>query len=464
MSEHKYYREEKLSKKEKREREQKDIYYLGNSVSVSDGTGKEKIGIILVPTQDGTNVGQPFIPIYNDAANVWPVKNVYYRTTSVPIFAGGTVSSANVAVEVENFVIALMQIGVTKFILPSSTSILRAFLSGSPTLGGIPFNVRHPNGIFVTDGTAGATIGNYAGNGNLFCFQDYLSDQYGAYGSSVLFSQLIPGGKVYITFAINNGVASNDLYIRQQAWGMKDVYETAGFVVRMFSVSQSNPADPNSNYDFTNCNEYSGPLGADPTYDLPPPISVGQNLGTRVATDMPTAVVGGNNFTGAGTNLNNFSRNAINNVPSVFISGPKYITWQADSATFTWPQDNLYGGNIVDIVDYLNAESVKVNYPTTECGWDHLQGRAIVGYHIVEMFAFLATNKAYAGPENKLKFRANGVCIYPYVQGGKGTYYPANVSMALTDKIIRNPIWENTSANLSIVDPNGPLNQQFGSC
>jgi len=462
MSEHKYYREEKLSKKERKEREQKDIYYLGNSVS--DGAGKEKIGIILVPTQDGTNVGQPFIPIYNDAANVWPIKDISYRTTSLPTFAGGSVSSANIAVEVENFVINLKKNGITKFILPSSTSILRAFLSGSPTLGGIPFNVRHPDGIFVTDGTAGNTVGSYAGNGNLFCFQDYLSDQYGSYASSVLFSQLVQGGKVYITFAINNGLASSDLFLRQQAWSYKDAYEAAGFVVRMFSVSTINPSDLNTNYDFTNCNEYSGPLGADPTYDLPIPIATGQNLGSRVATDMPTAVIGGNHFSSPGTNLNNFSKNAINNVPSVFIAGPKYITWLADTGDFTWPYDNLYGGNLVDIVDYLNNESIKVNYPTTECGWDHLQGRAIVGYHIVEMFAFLATNKAYGGPENKLKFRANGVCVYPYVQGGKGTFYPANTSMSLVDKIIRNPIWENNSSDLSIVDPNGALNQQFGSC
>lgn len=156
------------------------------------------------------------------------------------------------------------------------------------------------------------------------------------------------------------------------------------------------------------------------------------------------------------------------NLPSdkIFRPGVLYFGFEPTSdAVYTIPENVFFGGGITGVLNDLNCESLKVGYPTTNCDWANRVGRAGNGYTIVQMFALLATCEEYCGPENMLKFRENGVQIYPYVIGGGGAVLPANTKAFKYDRIIRNPQWENDAVDLlDVVDPQGPFDQDFGFC
>jgi len=448
----------------------------------------EEIGIILVPTQDGSNVGVPHMDVYNAAAKVWPVKKIHYRLTSLPLVAGGTKTSPQVADEVEGFVNSLKAQGVKKFIMPASNSIMVAWLSGIMadfTTGAPktipPYNVRHTDIVCCTQSAARRTAANYGGNGNLFVFSDYLSDFDSTFSGKTLVSAVPNGSTVmflfqdYLNRTDGNGQLARsvsqdlfNLFLNPSLVGSTNTYTVLVYGIHFTGTPTAGP------YDYSNAYQYS-PTDANFVLN-PTPLATGINLGNEITSKNPYALFGQAEFATSGPTSwlgSALAYDTANPSNKIFRSGLRQFLWEADSL-FTVPVDVAYGGGLGETVfDLLNCESVSTGWPTTNCDWDNYQGFAALGldgngdhgYTLVEMFAYLATCFKYCGPQNKQKFRSNGVQISPYLVAGLGQILPANTRTGKSDKIIRNPKWENDTVNLiDVVDPQGPVNQSFGFC
>ena len=444
----------------------KDLTVHGNII-----TNNVKLVIFLVPTQDGTELGVPYIPIYEDAAKIWPVLDYVIRVTPKPIFAGGSLTSAQVADWVDNEINTLKAEGYNHFILPNSSSIGTALAKGStPTMNNVPIQVRHPDIIMSSRGNAGQSISGpiYGVNGNYFTFSDYLTEQDNpGYTVQCLSASLSPSDLIYICFANagNDVPIGNQRQLNVDAWNFKDAVESAGFTTKMIKVNHVAPGGTSDNFDWSNVDVYTGAL--DVNSDLPPPVSTGNDILTLYALDIPKVLVGGFHFSG-GSNPNNFSGTAITHGVFAVTPTPEYWFWEFDMQPFTFPKDVKYGCGTSFGYDLIptNCEMTKMGWPSDLCSWNNpgVGSRGRVNYNVVMEFAWHATEGEYCGPNGMLKFRSNGIGISPYVGGGLGTYLPANEVAVQDDKLIVSPIWYSESLDLSIVNPTGPYFQTFGLC